>query len=129
MGYQFSRKEHLKSRKAIQSLFTSGRYVKAYPLRIQYCLYPDTSMETSRIQAAFVVSKRNFRLAVDRNRIKRLMIEAFRLNKQLLLKELESSNRSIHLMVIYANNTEKEYHQIDKSMQKGIKKLCAEFNK
>lgn len=129
MDYKFSRKEHLKSRKSIQKLFTSGRYIKAFPLRIQYSILSDREKDSSRIQAAFVVSKRNFKLAVDRNRIKRLMIEAFRLNKQLLLKELESSNRSIHLMVIYANNTEKEYHQIDKSMQKGIKKLCAEFNK
>jgi len=70
----FPKAEHLKSQKQIEQLFQSGTVVKAFPIRAIF-EYTDRQEGQAKIQAAVSVSKRNFKRAVDRNRIKRLMRE------------------------------------------------------
>ena len=71
--------EKLKSQKAIEQLFAEGKSVSAYPLRM---VYLDNQ---SQLKVGVSVSKRNFKLAVHRNRVKRLLREGYRLNKNLLI--------------------------------------------
>ena len=75
----YSKKEKLKSKKLIDRLFAEGQSVSAFPLRLVYlsATFEDIIIAKTGIS----VSKRNFKNAVDRNRIKRLLREAYRLNK------------------------------------------------
>jgi len=79
MNSTFSHKEKLKSETLISKLFLEGKSVSAYPLRMVYL--KTTFNDAVNVKAGVSVSKRNFKKAVDRNRIKRLMREALRLQK------------------------------------------------
>ena len=72
-------KEKLKSKKLIDTLFSKGQSVSAFPLRLAFM--PVDFDDGELFKTGVSVSKRNFKLAVDRNKIKRLLREAFRLNK------------------------------------------------
>jgi len=87
MKFTFGKQEKLKSRKLIEKLFTKGNSVKKFPVRLVFLQTEHTS--NFPVQAGFSVPKRNFKKAVDRNRIKRLLREAYRHQKQSLYEELE----------------------------------------
>ena len=70
------KKERLKSKKLIGKLFEEGKSIKKYPFRLVYLIQDKNSLLKN--QASFSVPKRNFKKAVDRNRIKRLMKESAR---------------------------------------------------
>ena len=79
MKFAFNKKEKLKSKKLIDTLFSKGQSVSAFPLRLVYISIPIDGGVLYKTGVS--VSKKHFKRAVDRNRIKRLMREAFRLNK------------------------------------------------
>ncbi len=79
MDFSFPKKERLKSKKGLQQLFEEGKSISSYPLRLQYL--PVVYEDGSKIKVAFAVPKKNFKSAVKRNRIKRLLREGYRLNK------------------------------------------------
>jgi ribonuclease P protein component len=87
MKFTFGKQEKLKSRKLIEKLFDEGKSVKKFPVRLVYLQSSHTS--DFPVQAAFSVPKRNFKRAVDRNRIKRLLREAYRHQKNTLYDELQ----------------------------------------
>ena len=74
-------------------------------------------------QVGFTVSKSKFKLAVDRNRIKRLMRNAYRTNKTSFLNKLQEDNKTLALMFIYSRNTILEYDDIEEAMIKVLKKF------
>ena len=79
MDYTFKKSEKLKSKKLIEQLFVEGKSVSVFPLRL---VYLQTSLDNNvSTKAGVSVSKRNFKKAVDRNRVKRLLREVYRLNK------------------------------------------------
>lgn len=63
-------------------------------------------------QVGFAVSKRNFKKAVDRNRIKRLMREAYRLQKEILYSGLRSEKKSLAILVVYQPKSLPEFRSI-----------------
>lgn len=79
------RQERIKSRKTVETLFAGGksRSMADFPLRVVYMQFVRTSDETP-VQMMVSVSKRHFKHAVRRNRVKRQLREAYRLNKQIL---------------------------------------------
>ena len=83
MNNTLGKTQRLKSRKLIKKLFEEGISIKNYPFRLVYI-----ATETPPIKSSFSVPKRNFKKAVDRNRIKRLIKEAYRLEKKNLFKTL-----------------------------------------
>jgi len=89
MPATYSKKEKLKSRKLIGELFEKGQSVSVFPLRLIYLSIPfdDGVMAKTGVS----VSKRQFKSAVDRNRIKRLMREAYRLNKASYFNNMTAS--------------------------------------
>ncbi len=76
---RFPKREKLSRQKLWESVFREGTAIRAYPLLLYYLETP--LPEPVPVQAGFAVPRRNFRRAVSRNRIKRLMREAFRLQK------------------------------------------------
>jgi ribonuclease P protein component len=86
MKFTYNKTEKLKSKKLIDQLFTEGQSVSAFPLRLVYLKtgFKDEVL----IKTGVSVSKRYFKNAVDRNRIKRLMREAYRLHKPQLFNKI-----------------------------------------
>jgi ribonuclease P protein component len=91
--------ERLASKRVFETLFASGKSRHEYPIRIVWTPLPLTI--SSPVQVAFSVSKRNFKRAVDRNRIKRLMREAYRKNKLLVYPLLKEQKASLAVLLIY----------------------------
>ncbi len=118
MKFSYSKAEKLKSRKTIEALFTEGKSVGVFPLRLFFIELPDT--EKTPIKTAVSVSKKNFKLAVERNQIKRLLRETFRLNKALLL---EKSTKKYALLFLYVGKEKPDFHQLDTT----IKALMEKF--
>ncbi|HEY5406397.1 MAG TPA: ribonuclease P protein component [Ginsengibacter sp.] len=118
--HTFERDEKLKSRKLIQLLFKEGKSFSHFPLRVIYAL-PEKNFY--RLQSTFSVSSKNFKKAVERNRIKRLMREAYRLQKALLLSELEIRKKNLIVFIIYSDKTLPEFEDIFKKMGIVMKQL------
>ena len=115
--------EKLKSRKRIEELFARGKTINVFPIRISYQflnLLPD---EKTSIEVGVSVSKRNFKKAVDRNRIKRLLREAYRLQKKELIESLKSQQRKGYVFFIYADRQMPEYQIVFDTMTKCLDAL------
>ena len=114
-GASFGRREKLKSRKAIDALFQKGRSVVHFPIRVKYVVLPLTE-EAETAQAGFTVSKKYFKRAVQRNRIKRLLREAYRLQKAPLLQLLADQKQSAQLFFIYTDKSLPDYTTVFAAM-------------
>ncbi len=122
--YTYGKEEKLKRRKLIDEIFKSGESFPNYPFRVFYKIMDfDANVKA---QVGVSVSKRNFKHAVDRNRIKRLMREAYRLNKYTLIDNLD---KQVVLMIIYTQRKELPFDLINSKMKSTLKKLIAEIEK
>jgi ribonuclease P protein component len=115
------RSERLKSEKAISELFETGISLIVQPIRLIYQLKYST--ESSPVKVGFVVPKKNFKRAVDRNLLKRRMREAYRLNKQILFKEGSSSFSGLEIMLIYQGQKAEDFKKISGSIIALLNKL------
>lgn len=97
--YTLGKEERLKSRKIIDLLFKEGKSFSNFPFRIVWKYLPLES--NNFLQAGFTVSTKHFKKAVDRNRIRRLMKEAYRLQKNALQQNLGHSNKRLGIFFIY----------------------------
>lgn len=118
MRYTLGKADKLKSAKLIEQLFAEGSRVKSFPLQLIYLQKKHTS--EIPIQVGFSVPKRNIKLAVHRNRIKRMMREVYRLNKQLFS---ENIHKPYILMFIYMTNEEVKYADLEAA----LKNVCSKF--
>ncbi len=112
MSFSYPKKEKLKSEKLIGQLFSEGKSVSAFPLRMVY-LKTDFD-DNIQFKTGVSVSKRNFKNAVDRNRIKRLLREAYRLNKACYFNNILGSYA---LMILYISKDGTDFDSIDKKMK------------
>src|SRR5215203_264370 len=99
----FGKVEKLKSRKVIEELFARGKSVHVFPIRISYKFLQIAPDEKTVIQVGVSVSKRNFKKAVDRNRIKRLLREAYRLQKHQLIEVVKEHATKGYIFFIYTD--------------------------
>ena len=97
--------ERIKSTKTFDGLFQNGSSFFLPPLRIIY-KFEDFSGEVPA-KAAFVAPKRTFKSAVERNRIKRVMREAYRQLKPALYQRLLEQNRKLLLVFVFQRYVEK----------------------
>ncbi|RRQ50074.1 ribonuclease P protein component [Maribacter algicola] len=88
MDTSFGKKEKLKSQKTIGQLFTEGKSLTIFPLKL---IYLRTEQQEVCIKAAVTVPKKNFKRAVHRNKIKRLLRESYRLNKGLAFNNTQGN--------------------------------------
>jgi ribonuclease P protein component len=121
VSYTFRKKERLARKKTIAALFESGQAFSLYPFRVFWKIVNTGTESPARL--AVSVSKRSFKKAVDRNRIKRLTREAWRYNKHTLYRHLEKNNINLVLMLVYTQEEMPDYDLIEKKVEKVVSKL------
>jgi ribonuclease P protein component len=109
--YTLGKTERLKSRKIIEQLFKEGKSFSSFPFRVLYLTVNKDAAaqqkqphQTTPLQCGFGVSTRHFKKAVHRNRVKRLLREAWRLQKSELQQLLEVQQKQLAVFVIYTAN-------------------------
>ena len=117
--YFFGKESKLKSRNVIQQLFSEGKHVLVYPLKAVYIF----GNEKHHLQAGVSASKRNFKKAVDRNRIKRLIRETYRVQKPKLENHLIQNKQTLSVFFMYIGKETPEYDQLMESTEKIIKRI------
>ncbi len=124
--YTLGKNERLKSRKAIDQLFAVGKSFSLFPFKVLYSktIANHTDKETDgQLKCAFSVSKRYFKKAVYRNRIKRLMREAYRLQKMDLQNQLHQNNKNVSVFILYVSKELPDHTLVVSKMNAVLKKL------
>ena len=103
--------EKLKGKKLIEQLFEEGRSVSAFPFRLVYMITDFN--DGAKVKTGVSVSKKSFKRAVDRNRIKRLMRETYRLNKAAYLNNI---SESYTFMILYIGKEMPTYKDVEAKM-------------
>ncbi|ESU30060.1 Ribonuclease P protein component [Flavobacterium limnosediminis JC2902] len=109
MKNTYPKHEKLKSKTTIGLLFSEGNSVSKYPLRLVYV--PIVPEDNVPIKMGVSVSKKYFKKAVDRNYFKRVLRETYRLNKALLLENME---QPYAFMFFYQSKERLSYEEINK---------------
>ncbi len=129
MAKQFTlgKKERLKSRKQIEQLFSNGQRFNVLAFRIFYAHRDgDGSIP---LQAGFAASSRIFKTAVQRNRVKRLSREAYRLQKNELQDLLKEQNQKLNVFFIYIGKEMPAYEEVYKAVQLALARLTSIIKK
>ncbi|WP_317129285.1 ribonuclease P protein component [Cognatitamlana onchidii] len=124
MFYTYSKKEKLKSKKLIDQMFSEGQSISVFPLRLVYL--PASFEESIFAKTGVSVSKRNFKTAVDRNRIKRLLRESYRLNKSRYFNNISTQYA---LMILYIGKDQPSYQEVEKKMNLLFDKFSKKISK
>ena len=112
MSFKYSKKDKLKSKKHIEQLFNDGKAVTVYPLRL---IYLKTAFDdNSNLKTGVSVSKKLHKTAVARNRIKRLLKEAYRLNKPLYFN---NSSTSYAFMILYLSKDGTTFDKLNENIK------------
>lgn len=125
VAHTLKKAERLCSKKVIDELFAEGESFLAFPIKV---VYKVTELpQPVPVQAGFTVSKKIFKRAVKRNRIKRLMREAYRLNKQML--PLLADEQQMAIFFIFIGKELPTFAQVEKAMKKALYKLVESSKK
>ncbi len=110
----FGKEERLYSKKQISRLFAEGNSFYKYPFKV-ICLR-ETSDKPELPKILISVSKRNFKKAVERNKIKRLIREAYRKNKKILIDSKLTERNLMLLALIYTGKTILSYAGLERKI-------------
>jgi len=110
--YFFGKQDRLKSKKIIETLFKTGNSFSNFPFRVLWL--PENHLAT--LQAGVGVSSRFFKKATDRNHIKRLMRESYRLQKNILHETLVSNDKVMSVFILYTGKEIPDYQFVYEKM-------------
>lgn len=125
--FTLGKHERLKSRKLLEQLFREGSSFFIHPIKVYYQF--SALPLSGPLQAGFGVSARVFKKAVDRNRIKRLMREAYRLQKPMLLEAVKLSEPKLAAFFLFVGKELPEYEVVKKKMASVLERLGKEVDK
>jgi ribonuclease P protein component len=121
----FNKQEKLKSRKQINQLFHQGNSLFVHPVKVSWLMVP---AQEKPVLAGVSVSKRHFKKAVDRNRIKRLLRECYRLNKHELVELAAKRGIYFSVFFIYVDKTLPTFYNLEETMKRCLKRLAVKVN-
>ena len=117
MSLTFRKEERLCSRRLIDQLYAEGHRLMAFPYSVQWMLLPEGEVDVLA-QVMIVAPKRKFHHAVDRNRVRRLTRECYRLRKDSIYSFLQEHNVSIVFSMVYIHNEIMPFEQLGNKMDK-----------
>ena len=122
-NHTYPKHEKLKSHITIARMFTEGKSVSKYPLRLVYVAM-DPAQE-NMMQMGVSVSKKYFKKAVDRNYFKRILRETYRHNKHILLNSLD---KPYAFMFFYQTKDKLSFEEISAKTIQLFEKFAAQEN-
>ena len=123
LSFTFGRHERLKSDVLISQLYTQGKSISKYPLRITYLVHPSLFYTYSSVKVSINASKKGLRLAVKRNRMKRLLREIYRHHKHPLQNMLDRENCCLSIGIVYVGTHLSEYDPLERLYLKLQKRI------
>lgn len=126
----FTKQERLRNKRHIARLFESGKAFLVYPCRVIFFEVEDeeAASQPATIEVLLSVPKRKVKKAVDRNRIKRLMREAYRTGKHGLLNYCDTKGIKLQLGLIYIGETRPRFSLINAKIKHLLKRLNEELS-
>jgi ribonuclease P protein component len=128
MDNSFKKIEHLTGEKLIQKVFGSKHRFLVHPIKVNF-LFNQELRDDVPIKILVACPKRNFKKAVDRNRIKRLLREAYRLNKQSLVEALKTAEFNLVVTLVFIGNEMPEFKYIESKIIQTLDRLKEETQK
>ena len=123
MTFSYSKNEKLKSKNTIDLLFSEGKSVARFPLRLVFV--PIDLDNGEKLKMGVSVSKKHFKKAVDRNYFKRILRETYRLNKHLLIEGLD---KTYAFMFFYQTKDRLKYDEINTKTIQLFEKFLHQIN-
>ena len=132
--FTYKKTDKLKSRKQTQHLFSTGQAINVFPIRLIYTVEPistnaDNLSLTSVLQAGVGAPSRTFRKAVQRNRVKRLLREAYRLEKPNFISQASLENKRVNLFFLYTDALVLTQVEIQGKVKEALSLLVTKLNK
>ena len=127
MKFENKRINHLKSKLIIDQLFSKGEVITKAPFRLVFLQVKEPTF--SGVQLLISVPKRRFKLAVARNRIRRLISESFRLNAFDLQDVTTKSNQHLAIGIIYIGKKEMAFNVMEQKLSLLIEELTQKAQK
>ena len=125
--HTFGKNERLKSSLAIQNLLKNGKTMSIFPLKIYWDLSTDPHQKYPA-RMAVSVPRRKIRKAVDRNRMKRLLRESYRQNKNIIYEPLCEKGLAIALVILFLQDELLSFDLLNPVMRQLLHKLAAKLN-
>jgi ribonuclease P protein component len=123
----FSFNEKLKSRKILDALFTEGKVLHGGPVRLLFMVQPYA--DDFPVKMAVTAPKRAMKFAHDRNRMKRLMREAYRINKHDLIQYCHQKKIGLAILFISRCNTPLDYNVTQEKIILLLKLIIQDYEK
>jgi len=132
--FTYQKTDKLKSRKQTQHLFSTGQAINVFPIRLIYTIEPmasnaESASATSVLQAGVGAPSRTFRKAVQRNRVKRLLREAYRLEKPNFISQAALDNKRVNLFFLYTDAIVLTQVEIQGKLKEALSILVTKLNK
>lgn len=125
-NFTYQKKDKLKSRKQLQFLFSKGTAITMHPIRLLYTIEKAEAgiFPNGLLQAGVGAPSRQFRKAVQRNKVKRLLREGYRLEKPNFTNSISLSNTRLNLFFLYLDANVQTQQQIQATINLILQKLA-----
>ena len=125
-NFTYQKKDKLKSRKQMQFLFSKGTAITMHPIRLLYTIEKGEAgiFPNGLLQAGVGAPSRQFRKAVQRNKVKRLLREGYRLEKPNFTNSINLTNTRLNLFFLYLDAHVQTQQQIQATINLILQKLA-----